>query len=78
MRILDDPTTRSAFVILIEDSSGPDFMLSDDIIVELTDSGDLACLELLNTPSFGTPFDEAAAKRAVTWVRERLAHGAAS
>lgn len=78
MRIIDDPTSRSAFVILIDGLAGRNVVLTDDVVACVDDHGRLVSLDLMNTPEFGTPFDGAAAARAVAWAREQLALGAVS
>ena len=79
MRIDDDPANRSAFVYLVDPPiSGTEHLLDDDVLACVDAHGTLIALDVMDTPRFGTPFDEAAAERAVAWARTQLELGTAS
>ncbi len=69
---------NAAFVNLSESTERSVVELNESAFAFLDPDGQLAGLELLNTANFGTPFDEAAAERAVAWAREQLELGTAS
>jgi uncharacterized protein YuzE len=52
--------------------------LDADAFASLDASGELVGLELLDTTRFGSPFDDAAARRAIEWARRQLQLGSAS
>jgi hypothetical protein len=47
--------------------------VADNVWVGLAPDGRIAWIELLETNMFGSPFDDAAAARAVAFVEEHLA-----
>ena len=51
-------------------------MLHDLVVAALDADGDLLCIDIQDTTMFGTPFDQAAAQRAIDWAREILAGNA--
>jgi hypothetical protein len=73
-----DHHLNAAFVNLSESTERSVVELNESSFAFLDPDGHLAGLELLNTTDFGTPFDHAAAERAVAWAREQLELGTAS
>jgi hypothetical protein len=78
MNILEDTATRTALVRVSDLACVRSIPLDDDVIAGIDQFGSLAYVELLATTRFGTPFDLAAAERAVAWAREQLELGTAS
>lgn len=72
MEILTSPDVNAASIFLERPAQGDDVPLSDDIIIAL-DGDRVTAVEILNLSHWGTPFDEAAAERVLTWVHEQLA-----
>jgi hypothetical protein len=65
---------RPVATVYVEDGDGHDgVMLHDSVRAELSADGRLLALDLSDTTMFGTPFDQAAAERAVAWAHEQLA-----
>ena len=50
--------------------------LHDMVLASFDDQGTLLSLDIQDTTMFGTPFDQAAAQRAIDWAREILAGNA--
>jgi hypothetical protein len=77
MKIFHYPETNSANVFVELPADGRTIVLREDLFVTVED-GRITSLELLNVSQYGTPFDEAAAERLLTWAREQLDARAAS
>ncbi len=72
MEVLTDPAVNAASILLETPAGGHDVLLNDDVVVTL-DDGRLTAIELLDLRSWGDPFDDDAARRAIAWVRDELA-----
>jgi hypothetical protein len=61
-----------ASVTLAEGIGVDEIHLDDETRVFIDKHGTMLGFEVDNLPRFGVPFDQAAAERAVAWVRERF------
>lgn len=78
MKIIADDQGCTGFVIVSDAQEATTIDLSDDVVASISATGEFVGLDLMDTRPFGVPFDEAAAKRALTWARARLDVGSAS
>lgn len=78
MNITYDSSNHCAGIDIVVAWGKTTHVLSDEVLAFTLADGTLASVELLDTRRFGDPFDEAAAERAIAWVRERLQLDAAS
>lgn len=67
-----DPEHASGYVSIADGEEHSVVKLDSDAFASLDAAGALIGLELLDTPRFGDPFDDAAAERAVAWARTKL------
>jgi hypothetical protein len=73
MRILADTSADAATVFVDFPPRGTSTVVVDDNTVVTVDGDRITAVEILDLAAWGEPFDEAAAERVLSWVRDELA-----
>lgn len=69
-----DGNLRAAMIWISDERGDPGARyIADDVYAGIHPDGDIVWIEILETNLFGSPFDDAAAERAIEFVEEQLA-----